>query len=53
MVLLVLLVMLCFLELLNAEEYVKVISSGEHPIILVRFVWLPVEIARELELMIV
>jgi hypothetical protein len=46
--------MLYFLELLNVEEHAQQqVSSGEHQIILVRLVWLPVEIARELELMIV
>jgi hypothetical protein len=52
-VLLVLVVMLYFLELQNAEECVKVISSEEHQTILARLVLLPVEIARGLELMIV
>jgi hypothetical protein len=47
-------VMLYFLELQNAEECVlQLVSSGEHQTILVRLVWLPVEIVKELELMIV
>jgi hypothetical protein len=45
--------MLYSLGLQNAEEHVHLDSSGNHQTIVVRFVWLPVEIVKELELMIV
>jgi hypothetical protein len=45
--------MFYFLELLNVEKYALLDNIKKHQIILVRLVWLPVLIARELELMIV
>jgi hypothetical protein len=52
-VLLVLVVMLYFLELLNVEEHVHLVSSGKHRIIPARLVWLPVGIVREIQPVIV
>jgi hypothetical protein len=47
-VLLVLLVILYLLKVLNAGGHAHLVNSGEHQIILVRFVWLLALIVKDL-----